>query len=250
MTQEPHKPRNPRETQDVDKDFRIRMAEFPRIGSAEAMRMERELQERLRMQGPRARTLKPLALFYARTGNQEKAYHYLKQWMKRAEHPEALAECLLMCGQLAEQVDQVKSAIAFYREALDLSPKHPQVRYFLHNNLAYCLNRLAEYKDAEAHGRHAAEIDPSRANAFKNIGTSLAGLGRYAEAARVWLQALHVDASDPRALEQLEDLYAAQGDKLCEAVPDFAGELERARRAVKTARTGRFGDWARGVTLN
>jgi tetratricopeptide (TPR) repeat protein len=233
-----------------DDSFYIKLPGGPHITSADAMRTERDLLERLRTQGPKAETLKPLAVFYSRVGQQETAYRHLQTWMKRARNPEELAECLLMCGQLAEQVDQHRSAMGFYREALELKPLGRQVNYFLNNNLAFCLNEQAEYQQAMQHCRRALDIDPSRANAYKNLGVSQMGLGQYAEAAATWLQALHIDVSDPRPLEMLEKLLIAQRTVVQTLIPDIEDKLAECRRAVAAAKSGRFADWARGLTFN
>ena len=83
---------------------------------------------------------------------------------------EELAECLLMCGQLAEQIQQPASAIPFYQEGLKHASNDPKVNYYLHNNLAYCLNHQAEYEEALRHCEEAMTLDSSRANAYKNQG--------------------------------------------------------------------------------
>lgn len=249
MTQD-SQPKSRKPSEREADDFHVRIPDQPQVGSAEAMHTEAQLLAKLKRQGPRGETLKPLAVFYAQVGKQEAAYGYLKTWMRNSRDPEELAEALLMCGQLAEQVQQHKTAAAFYREALDLKPQQPRVRFFLHNNLSFCLGGMHEYEEAMAHARRAVELDPSRANAYKNLGVALDGLGRYVDAARMWLRALHVDASDDRALEHLEALAAAQGEALRERIPELDTELERCRRAVHTARRGRFADWAKGLTFN
>lgn len=230
--------------------FYVKMAETPHIGSAEALRAEQQLLERYKARGPRAGTLKPLAIFYGRVGQQERAYQYLKLWMKHARGQDELAECLLMSGQLAEQVDQPEPAAAFYREALSQKGQDPRVNYYLHNNLAYCLNQQGQFVEAVQHCQAAIALDPSRANAFKNFGSCLQGLGRWADAAQAWIKAVHVDVSDRRALELLEKLIPRHDEKIRETIPDIDQQLEACRRAYERAGTGRFSDWARGLTLN
>ncbi len=230
--------------------FYIKIPNAPLISSADAMRIEKELLDRLKMRGPRGSTLKPLAVFYSRVGQQETAYRYLKTWMKHTKNSDELAECLLMCGQLAEQVDQPKSAIAFYREGLQVDSKETQVTYYLHNNLGYCLNNEAEYEQALQQCEAAIKIDASRSNAYKNLGLCYQGLGRYGEAASTWIKALHTDASDPRPMEFLEKLMLHQSEAVERDIPDIRKKLETCRQAMNTAKTGRFADWARGLTLN
>ena len=59
--------------------------------------------------------------------------------------------------------------------------------------------------EAEPRCRAAIRIDPQRYNAHKNLGLSLEGLGRYAEAAQAFVEAVRAEASDPRALKHLEE---------------------------------------------
>jgi tetratricopeptide (TPR) repeat protein len=230
--------------------FYVKIPHSPLINSADAMRIEKELLDRLKLRGPRGSTLKPLAVFYSRVGQQETAYRHLKTWMKHTKNSDELAECLLMCGQLAEQVDQPKSAIAFYREGLQVGTKDEQILYYLHNNLGYCLTNEAEYEQARHHCEAAIQIDSTRSNAYKNLGLCLQGLGRYGEAVASWVKALHTDASDPRPMDLLEKLLTHQNEVVEREIPDIRQKLEACRHAVTSAKTGRFADWARGLTLN
>jgi len=234
----------------IIESFYVKMPEVPQVGSAEAEKTEQQLLARLKVRGPRAETLKPLAIFYSRVAQQERAYQYLKMWMKYSKDKEELAECLLMSGQLAEQVGQPEPAISFYREALAQKSENFKTNYFIHNNLAYCLNIRGEFEKAIQHCQAAIKLDPSRPNAFKNLGVSLAGLGRYTEAVHMWIKATHVDVSDPRAFDLLEQLIRDHRESVLKEIPDIDEQVEACRRAIQTAKTGRFADWARGLTLN
>ncbi|MEW6516134.1 MAG: hypothetical protein AB1439_04430 [candidate division FCPU426 bacterium] len=233
-----------------DKHFFVKMPEAPQIGSAEALRHEQQLLAALKTKGPRAETLEPLVVFYSRVGQQERAYHYIKLWMKHARSQDELADCLLLSGQLAEQVNQPEAAIAFYREGLAHKTENVAISYYLRNNLAYCLNLRGEYLQALDLTQQAITLDPSRPNAFKNLGVSLQGLGRYAEAARAFLKAIHVDVAYPRSLPLLEQLLAGQREKVLAEIPDIDEQVEACRRASQTVQSGRFADWAKGLTLN
>ncbi|MCK5243310.1 tetratricopeptide repeat protein [bacterium] len=245
---------NLEQKQEKDKEsiesFYVKMPDMPQVGSAEATQAEQQLLAHLKSRGPRAETLKPLVVFYSRVGQQERAYQYLKMWMKYTKNRDELAESLMMSGQLAEQVGQPEPAISFYREALLQHSEDYKINYYIHNNLAYCLNTQGEPEKAIKHCDAAIKLDPSRANAFKNLGVSLSGLGKYAEAANMWLKATHVDVSDSRALDQLEKLVAKQREAIVPDIPDIDDKLKACRRAVESAKTGRFADWARGLTLN
>lgn len=230
--------------------FYVRMPSAPMVSSAEAAKNERQLLSRLRSLGPRAETLKPLAVFYSRVGMPNKTYQYLRRWLKSARDRNELAECLLMLGQLAEQAGQPDAAIRYYQSGLSQQSGQKIVAYFLHNNLAFCLNQKADFEQALRHGQEAVRLDASRSNAFKNSGVAWEGLGRPVEAAQAWIQAIHADASDKRALELLEALWVKEPAALRAGLPDLDAKLEACRRAVGTAHTGRFADWALGLTLN
>ncbi len=233
-----------------NQSFYIKIPDGPQITSAEAHHSEQELLARYKAKGPRAQTLKPLAIFYSRVGDQEKAYQFLKLWMKHAKTKEELAESMLMSGQLAEQIGHYQEAMVFYKQGLTYKHANKLISYFLNNNLAYCCNQLGAHEEAITFCEAAIHYDQSRANVYKNFGVSLAALGRYAEAAQIWIKALHVDVSDSRALELLEKLMQEHGEKVREAVLTVDEEMAACRRAVASARTGRFADWARGLTLN
>ncbi|MBN1595553.1 tetratricopeptide repeat protein [candidate division FCPU426 bacterium] len=251
MSKEEDHPGSPQEQETArDQAFYIKVPEIPQVASAEADHLEQQLLSNLKARGPRSETLKPLAVFYSRVSRQEHAYQYLKMWMKHAKNKEELAECLLMSGQLAEQVGQPEPAIAFYREALAQNAGDAQINYYLHNNLAYCLNLQGEFEKALTHCETAIKIDPSRANGYKNLGVSQAGLGRYAQAAKAWIQATHVNVSDARACELLSQCLEEHAEALRREIPDIDEQASHCRRAVQTAQTGRFADWARGLTLN
>ncbi len=230
--------------------FYIKIPDGPQITSAEAHRSEQELLARYKAKGPRAQTLKPLAIFYSRVGDQEKAYQFLKLWMKHAKSREEMAESLLMSGQLAEQIHHYKDAMVFYKQGLNYKHDNRLISFFLNNNLAYCCNQLGAYEEAIGYCEAAIQFDQSRANVYKNFGVSLAGLERFVEAVQIWIKALHVDVSDSRALQLLENLMGKHGEQIRQALPQVDQDIEACRRAVASARTGRFADWARGLTLN
>jgi tetratricopeptide (TPR) repeat protein len=249
MSQESDNVEQEKDKENVD-SFYVKMPDVPQVGSAEATNTEQQLLAHLKSRGPRAETLKPLAVFYSRVGQQERAYQYLKMWMKYTKNRDELAECLMMSGQLAEQVGQPEPAISFYREALSQNSEDFKINYYIHNNLAFCLNTQGEHDKAIAHCETAIKIDPSRANAYKNLGVSLSGLGRFAEAVNIWIKATHVDVSDGRALELLEKCLAEHREGIVAEIPEIDEQLKTCKRAVESAKTGRFADWARGLTLN
>jgi tetratricopeptide (TPR) repeat protein len=94
------------------------------------------------------------------------------------------------------------------------------------------MNQLERYSDAEKDLREAIRLDPSRANAFKNLGLSLEGQGRFGDAARSFISAVRADASDPRALKHLEEL-AGQHKEAYADIPDLDYQVFKCREAVE-----------------
>lgn len=153
---------------------------------------------------------------------------WLRERVEQVETDDERAHCLLNLGRLREQADDWPGAARWYARAFWLQPGTDETWYFLHNNLGYCLNRLGEHRGAEAYCRRAVEIDPLRHNAWKNLGTALEGLGRYAEAARAWVEAATLCPEDERAVRLLRKLAAER--------PELGlGNLVPARDAAPSA---------------
>lgn len=196
---------------------------------------ERLLLEYLRTAGTRREdALWEMARFYSTMGPPEKALPYLRELGSLTNDPERLAACYLAMGQLMEKMKDYLLAARFYRQAFTLEPTDSQNWYFINNNLGFCLNTLGEFGEAEAYCRAATEIDPDRPNAYKNLGLSLQGQGRYAEAVAAFVQAVQANASDARALRHLEAL-AAEHPEIIAAFDDFDGLLQSCRDAVTVA---------------
>ena len=102
------------------------------------------------------------------------------------------------------------------------------------NNLGYCLNVLEQFEEGERLCRTATTVNPRRANAWKNLGISLAGQGRLSEAFDAWAQATRVDSTDTRAATLLE--YLVEDHPALLQRPGARAELERCRSAVAMVR--------------
>ncbi len=153
-----------------------------------------------------------LVRIYSETGRSARALDLLGQMLEHASETEERADLLFAMGQCAEKLVEWERAIEFYERARALQPSDTRVAYFVHNNLGFCLNQLGRFTEGEAFCRRAIEISSGRANAFKNLGLSLAGLDRPAEAARAYLDATRANPHDSRALALLEALLHAHED--------------------------------------
>ncbi len=173
-----------------------------------------------------------LANFYSKAGRQEQSQTYLERYVANTDDPEKRAGCYLAFGQLMEQMRDFESAIVFYSRAFVLEPANNGTWYLIHNNLGYCLNHFGRYSEAEGYCRSAIKIDPSRHNAYKNLGVSLAGQGDFANAAENLIRATKANASDGRALKLLEQLLVEHPEVKAD-IPDIEERIQVCRAAVK-----------------
>ena len=118
------------------------------------------------------------------------------------------AFCWLEIGKAHEGKRDFRAAADAYRQGLAFPPAPTPTWYFLNNNLAFCLNQLGEFADAETLCRPAIEFQPYMYNAHKNLGVSLEGQGRLVEAARAYLEAARIEPGDRRAVGHVGDLLA------------------------------------------
>jgi tetratricopeptide (TPR) repeat protein len=172
-----------------------------------------------------------LAQLHKNAGHHEKALEYLRRLMELLPNVEEKANCVFTMGQAMENVGDYPAAVRYYREALSLEPTNTFVWYFINNNLGFSLNTLGQFADGEVYCRKAIEIDVNRPNGHKNLGISLEGQGRYAEAARCFVAATQVNAADPRAFQLLEKLL--QGHP--ELQYEFQSDADCCREAIRIA---------------
>lgn len=200
--------------------------------------LEAELQARMARcedEAEREALLWELVLLHSQSGRPEAAVPYVEGLLAAHADPDKQAFLLMSLGQLQEKAGQLAPAVDCYARGLALDAGGPEVRYLLHNNLGFCLNRLGRYAEAEPLCRAAIAIDHERHNAHKNLGVALEGQGRPAEAARSYVRAVRRNPADPRALHHLEVLLARHPGLVAEA-PDLAVALEQCRAQVGPAR--------------
>lgn len=135
-----------------------------------------------------------------------KQIEYFKRLLVMTTDLEKQTSYYLALGGLMEEVDNYEEAISYYRQAEVLNPNTKKAKYFINNNLGYCLNIMGGYSEAGKHCRAAIEIDPSRHNAYKNLGVSLEGQGNFIEAAKCYIKATQLEPGDDRASNLLEKL--------------------------------------------
>ncbi len=180
-----------------------------------------------------------LGRFLSMTGRQQEALEIVDTLLESTADPELRAALILGMGQLMEQLGEFSSAIAAYSRAVALEPVGGRTWYLLHNNLGYCLNHVGQYADAERWCRVAIQIDPLRHNAHKNLGLAYQGQGRHVEAARSFIEAVHCEAGDPRALYHLQELVD-EHPELADAIPDIQEQIQNCAKAVEAVQQRSF----------
>ncbi len=175
-----------------------------------------------------------LVQIYRTMGRASDVMHYAQYFLAHTNDLEEKAEMYFFIGQAMERIDDFESAVRFYMQAMESRPRNGLYWYFIHNNIGFSLNQLERYVDAEKYLREAIDIDPNRANAHKNLGLSLEGQGRNAEAVQSYIAAIQANASDSRALKHLEELANRQRELFAE-IPDLRYQINMCRQAVAFA---------------
>lgn len=172
-----------------------------------------------------------LARFYGDCKQHGRAIDCLKKVMARYPDLERKANCVLAMGATMEQARDYEAAVCYYKEALALEPIRTPTWYFINNNLGFSLNTLGRFAEGETYCRKAIEIDANRANAYKNLGIALAGQSQYGEAAKCFVTATQVNATDARAFHLLQGLVKQHP----ELTYEFEEVAECCGKAVKVA---------------
>lgn len=221
----------------TDKDsFRARFS-FRRSSYLEQPEKLKEIEQELLEQLAQCESafvdaLKKVGDFYLETGRGAEVIAIIEQLAFLAKDPSEKASFYLNLGAQMEKIQDFESAITYYSKARSLEPTNPYLWYFINNNLGYCLNQFGRFDEAEPCCRLAIKVDPSRHNAYKNLGVSLEGQGQWAEAARCYLQAVKANVADPRALRHLENLVDNHPETSQE-IPDIYDRIHEASEETK-----------------
>ncbi len=179
--------------------------------------------------------LNDLLWLYRTTGCEDRTRACLEGLLEDERDLEIRALFHVYAGQSYERTGDYDEAIQQYRAAMLLEPAAPFTAYYLHNNLGYCLNLKGQYQDAELLCQLAIRIDPSRPNAHKNLGISLAALGQFRGAADAWIAATRANAADDRALALLESMLVDRPELLT-VYPELSAQIVDCKKAVAFAR--------------
>jgi pentatricopeptide repeat protein len=215
--------------------FRAVLPDFPEGQPVTGAEAEAHFLERIESSGGTdIHAIYQLSAIYSRSGRLEEAEECVRRMLEANQSPGEAAVHLLQLGQIAEKRNDYEAAATFYEKGMDAGPVHPEVCYFLRNNLGYSLVRLNCYDEADPLLRDAIELDPLKPNAHKNLALSLWGRGRFVEAAHSFIESTRVNAADGRSLKHLEGLYRRHPE-IADEIQDFEALLESCRNAVAEA---------------
>ena len=184
--------------------FQFSIQQLPDGKAVTAYEVEHSLLDKIAASGGTCTdALWNLAILYQRTGHLEQATYCMQCVLQLTDDTETLGAIYLTLGQLEESRRDYTSAAQRYREALLLEPCSTPTWYLIHNNLGFSLNQLGDFAAAVPVLQHALKIDPTRPNAYKNLGLSHAGLGNFPEAVELFIAATQSNATDERSLNHL-----------------------------------------------
>lgn len=184
--------------------------------------------------GKDAHLMEQLLILYLHTEETEKATSCVQRLFEILESDGERSYLLFRLGQISEQTGDYSAAERFYRDSHSMNPPHPDIQYWVNNNLGYCLNVLGRPGEAETYLKSAIELYPTRSNAFKNLGLCYQALGRLADAVEQFIAATRANAADRRSLSHLEKLLQDHPE-FHETVPNLSERLENCRAAVAYA---------------
>jgi Flp pilus assembly protein TadD len=154
------------------------------------------------------------------------------------KQPDDVARAHLVLGALAEHRHDWHDAIAHYQQVAAQTPHDPEVCYYGHNNLGFCLIQLGRFDEAEPCCLAAIDVEPRHHNAYKNLGLVYIGQGRWLDGALALLEASQRNPADPRAWRHLEQLLAAR-PALLDQSADLRHGVAELKQAIDTGRVAR-----------
>jgi tetratricopeptide (TPR) repeat protein len=148
-----------------------------------------------------------LAILYAKTHRPMMAFSYLQRLTSKCSMSIIKAICYMKIGIIMEDVKDYEAAIMCYSRVYSLKSDMDMNRYFMNNNIGYCLNQLKRYKEAELYCRDAIKINPTLHNAYIQLGVSLEGQEQFQQAAQCYSKAAMICPQDGRPARYFGDLW-------------------------------------------
>ena len=179
-------------------------------------------------------TLYNLAHLYKKTNRLQEAHILMLKHLDLCVNDEQRASSLFTLGQIMEDMGDYARAAGYYREAYSVKSFNQFTRYFINNNLGYCLNQLKEFEEAKGYLLSALKIDPNLPNAYKNLGLCYWGLEEYAKAVRCFIAGTKAYPADRRSLKHLEELIN-EHPELDADIPAFMEGVKSCKNTLELA---------------
>jgi tetratricopeptide (TPR) repeat protein/peroxiredoxin len=161
---------------------------------------------------------------YLNQGKNAEAKKYFERALKmHATYPDTLANSWNNLGLIAGRNGRLDDAVAYFQEALRLSPDHPIAL----NNLANAYRQQKQWDQAKKTYEHAIAINPNDADANYGLGMVYAQQDDTARAFALLQQALKARPNYPEALNNLGILYL-RTKRRDEAVASFEQSIQTA----------------------
>jgi tetratricopeptide (TPR) repeat protein len=179
-------------------------------------------------------TLYNLAHLYKKTNRLQEAHVLMSKLSKICVSDEQRASSLFTLGQIMENMGDYAHAAEYYRQAYAVKTFDQFTRYYINNNLGYCLNQLKEFEEAKGYLLSALKIDPTRPNAYKNLGLCYWGMEEYSKAARCFIAGTRAYPADRRSLKHLEELIN-EHPELDADIPAFMEGVKSCKNTLELA---------------
>jgi len=220
--------------------FGFRLAEQPQLKDKSeialtAEELEKLLLNLLKDHKEDKQTMWNLVRLYKQTNRLKDAFNIASQLLHLSENDEERAFYFMQLGALMELMNDYEHAAEYYQEGFLLKPSNKQTWYFMNNNLGYSLNQLQRFEEAKGYLLTAVKTDPTRSNAYKNLGLCFQGLCEYTKALKCFIAAIKADAADSRPLNHLKDLLR-EHPELNGDFPGLEENLNSCEKVVELAR--------------
>ena len=179
-------------------------------------------------------TLYNLAYLYKKTNRLQEAHILTSRLLELCVNDEQRSASLFTLGQIMEDMNDYARAAEYYRQAYSMKSFDKQTRYFINNNLGYCLNQLKEFEEAKGYLLSALKIDPNLPNAYKNLGLCYWGLEEHAKAVRCFIAGTKAYPADRRSLKHLDELIN-EHPELDADIPAFMEGVKSCKNTLELA---------------
>ena len=164
---------------------------------------------------------------YLNQGKNAEAQKYFERALKmRATYPDTLANSWNNLGLIAGREGRIEDAVAYFQEALRLSPDHPIAL----NNLGSAYRQQKQWEQAKKTYERVLALSPNDADANYGLGMVCAQQDDTARAFELLQRALRARPNYPEALNNLGILFlrthrrddaVASFEQAIQASPDF-----------------------------